>query len=230
MEKKNIIIYVLTIILTIALGVGIGFGVSKLSQNNNEQEVKDNNENIEETEDKDDKSNSDNSTNNIEERNIEVITAVNYVDEYYKKFYIKLPKITGNSETIVKLNNKILNEILPKTYSNPICHAEMEDGCMDKGSSVDYKYLIKDNIVIIYIYSYVPTGGKLAPQSGNGLLNYNYFYDITNDKMLSLAEATDRLKIKDLDGASSSKDLLDECSWMIVENNDVKINYNEGCV
>ena len=83
---------------------------------------------------------------------------------------------------------------------------------MDKGSSVDYEYLIKENIVIIYINSFVPEGVHSAPAAGSGQFSANYFYDITNDRILTLDEGTDKLNIKDS---------IHWCSSMIIENNQI---------
>lgn len=124
--------------------------------------------------------------------NISVADAVNYSDGYYQLFKVKLPKIVGNTKTIDELNAKILNEVLPKTYSDVAAHTEVKSA-MDKGSMYDYKYIIKNNILIIYIYSSVPEGGSVIPATGGGLESISYYYDITNDKILSIGEAAKAL-------------------------------------
>lgn len=214
MEKKNTGLVVLVVVLAL-LVVGLGGFIiyDKALSKDNKITENDNNKN-----------------ENINDNNISVENSVDYVDEYYKLFNVKLPKIVGNTKKIDELNNKILNDILPRTYSHSICHAMMEDNCMNKGSSVDYKYLIKDNIVIIYIYSFVPDGGTSVPASGGGLFFYNYFYDIENDNILNISEAAEKLGIKDLDGANTYDDLINGCSSIIIENDNLVVDYNEGCV
>lgn len=162
--------------------------------------------------------------------NISVEDSVNYIDSYYKKFSVKLPKIIGETDKINEINTKILNDILPRTYDYPICYTENPDYCVDKGTSVDYKYIIKDDILIIYIYASVPEGGHAVPASGDGLIHKNYFYDIKNDSLLTLSEAAEKLNITDLDGANSYDDLIDNCSWMRIEDDELSIYYNAGCI
>ena len=170
-----------------------------------------------------------NSQTQVSNDTISVLDAVNYTDDYYKLFKVKLPKIVGaNSQVLSKLNDTILNEVLPRTYGHAVCHAEMEDDCMNKGSTVDYSYIVKNNVVAIYIYSSVPDGANAMPASGNGLFYYNYFYDITNDKSLSLGEAAERMNITDIDGANTYSDLNNVCSSMIIKGDTITIDYMEG--
>lgn len=170
--------------------------------------------------------------NNAESKSddsISVSDAVNYTDTYYNLFKVKLPKIEGiNSKTVTEINEKILNDVLPRTYAHVICHAEGEDNCMDKGSTVNYSYAVKNNIVAIYVYSSVPNGANAMSASGDGLFYYNYFYDISNDKVLNLGEAAEKMGITDIDGASTYEDLNNVCSSMIIEGDTITLDYMEG--
>jgi len=137
-------------------------------------------------------------TNQVKVKEISVVDAVNYIDGYYNLFKVRLPRIVGNSETVDELNEKILNESLRRTTGDPVCHALTEKDnpvAMDKGSIHDYKYIIKDNILIIYIYSSVPDGGTDIPATGGGLWYSSYCYDISNDKIISTGEAAKILNL-----------------------------------
>jgi len=144
--------------------------------------------------------------NNEQTNNTATITvedAVNYVDGYYRLFKVKLPKVVGNTDTIEKLNLKILNEVLPFTYADVVCHAETDKTAMDKGSIYDYKYSIDNNILVIYVFSTVPEGGSVIPATGGGLNYFSYHYDIINDKILSVGETAEILKLE-LEGLKTS--------------------------
>lgn len=170
-------------------------------------------------------------SNNIESKDISVVDAVNYSDGYYNLFKIKLPKINGNTKTIAELNAKILNDVLPRTYSDVVGHATIEEA-MDKGAFYDYKYIIKNNILIIYIYSSVPEGGSLMPTTGGGLEHCSYYYDIVNDKILTISEVANKLSLnlsglKTLEGTDiKSYSKLEENGYIItINNNDLKLEF-----
>ncbi len=218
-NKTLVGVLVLFIILTLAFGGYIVYNKviakpnSIVAEQNNNTENRDNQNEI-----KTDTSDS-----------ISILDAVNYTDSYYNLFKVKLPKITGvDSKTITELNETILNEVLPRTYAHAICHAEAEDDCMNKGSTVNYSYAIKNNIVAIYIYSSVPNGANAMPASGDGLFYYNYFYDILNDKTLNLGDATEKMGITDIDGANTYNDLNNVCSSMIIKGDAITVDYMEG--
>ena len=163
--------------------------------------------------------------------NITVEDAVNYTDGYYHLFKVRLPKVNGNTNIIKELNQKILDEVLPITYSDVASHAIISES-LDKGSEYDYRYIIKDNILVIDVYSTIPDGGSVVPASGGGLHEFSYYYDITNDKILTLSEASSKLSLSlngltALDGTSiSSYDELEKNHYMItISNNDLKLEF-----
>lgn len=147
----------------------------------------------------------------IENTNISIGDAINYVDEYYKMSRIKLPQLVGKAENISTLNSKILNEVLPKTYFGSICYS-IDANCMSKGIIFNYKYKVEKNILVIYIYSSLPTGGNGAPSSNEGLDMMSYFYDIANDKILTLSEAATKLGLK-----------VESNNIIIIENDILKV-------
>lgn len=161
---------------------------------------------------------------------ISVIDAVNYSDEYYKNFKVQLPKIVGNSSEISKLNDKILNEILPQTYSAPIIHGITNEEQMSKGSEVKYKYLIEKNILIIYIYEEVPNGGSAILASNSGLFDNTYYYDIENDKISTISEVAEKLEldISQINNSSNQKinsyKELETCGAKISINNNNELS------
>ena len=96
----------------------------------------------------------------------------------------------------------------------------------------DYKNIIKNNILVIYIYSSIPEGGSGSPQSGGGLQEFSYYYDIVNDKILKLLEAASKLSLNlnvltTLDGTSiNSYDELENNHYMItIDNNDLELKF-----
>ncbi len=158
---------------------------------------------------------------------ISIADAVNYTDGYYNIFNVKLPKIVGkNSKNISKLNDTILNEVLPSTYGHVACHAILDNECMNEGSTVDYRYIIKNNVVAIYVYSSVPNGAKAVPATGDGLFKYNYFYDIKNDKILTFDEAAIKMGIT----LNYDRDIENACHYMTINKDMETVEViNFGC-
>ena len=198
--KLNVLICLL-IIMVIAI-VTMGYYMYKMynKKEDNSQAGKLNNQisNVEQAKDNVDETSKTDEKEQKESKEISVVDAVNYTDGYYDLFKVKLPRIVGNTETIEKLNSKILNEVLPLTYDDVVCHATTENEqtiAMSKGSIHDYTYIIKDNILIIYIYSTVPEGGTKIETTEDGLIQHSYYYDITNDKILSIDEVANKLKL-----------------------------------
>lgn len=89
-------------------------------------------------------------------------------------YYVKLPKLTINSNNAEHLNEKILNDFSPME----------KDKKTFKGvgsTHIDYTYYIKDNIIFIIITD------EHSNNRGSGWTKYyGYYYDITNDEELSL--------------------------------------------
>lgn len=204
------------------------------SKNNIIQADKDNDcKNTIQTE-KDNDKNNDNELNEIKSNDISVVDALDYSDGYYQLFKVKLPKIVGNTETIEKLNFKMLNEILPLTYCDVVTYSDTRDTeevSMDKGSIYNYRYAIENDILIIYIYSSVPEGGSVMPASWSGLNSKGYYYDISNDEILTIGEAASKLEL-DLDGLETidhnsitSYDELEEAGYYIsIYNNKLELS------
>ena len=128
------------------------------------------------------------------------ITYNTYVDDV--KIYLTLPKIVGDTDEIQNLNKQILNEIVPRfagyvssfhsdraeSSSRKISEqGDCDDDCyvLSKGEKTSYKYLEKNNILVIYIKCEVPEGGTALPASGGGMCSQSYFYDIENDKIIT---------------------------------------------
>lgn len=250
-EKKSIkvglgtvISIFIIILLVVALGIVYYLGFVKNKQEiialKDEINVLSNKSDSSQSEKGEVKTNNSNNvakSNNSETNDISVVDAVDYSDGYYQLFKIKLPKIIGNTETIDELNKKILNEVLPLTYADVACHAVTEDNlekygeptAMDKGSIYDYKYIIKNNILVICIYSSVPEGGSVIPATNGGLEYISYYYDIANDKILSMGEAARllELNIKGLEKADGETiktyDELEYNYIIQIEGNEIKL-------
>jgi len=222
-EKKSIhiglgtVVCIFIIFLLILSNIGILYYYQNLFNNNSKVALKSNTTNANSTKD--------NNQITQDSSNITVADSVNYTENYFQMFKVKLPKIVGNTKTIDELNSKILNEVLPCTYSHSISHAEQAES-MDKGSIYDYSYTIKNDILVIYIYSSVPQGGSAMPATGGGLNQFSYCYDINNDKILSVSETAEKLKIS-LDGIETlegnpvtSYEELDEYNFYLAVSND----------
>ena len=155
-------------------------------------------------------------TNDTNVGSITVEDAVNYTDSYYSMFKVKLPKVTGNTKAIQELNQKILNEVLPRTYSEVISHAMIPE-TLDKGSTYDYQYLIKNDILLIYIKCSAPAGSTLS----NSLPDFAYYYDIANDKILTISEAASKTGL--ISAENTPEDL--NRYIIIIENNELKLQF-----
>lgn len=175
-------------------------------------------------------------SNEAKNSTISVEDAVNYKDGYYNLFNIRLPRIIGNTNTVSELNKKILNNVLRRTYQDFAMHALTKDEKLtvfDKGAIYDYKYIIKDDILIIYVYSYKPEGSSnYFPASGNGTNEFNFYYDIINDKELSTSQVAKKLNIslnsitKYTDEKVNSYEELDDSNYnfiMRIEQNEIKL-------
>ena len=164
--------------------------------------------------------------------NISITDAVNFTDGYYNMFKIKLPKIVGNSKTIEELNTKILNEQFPKTYDCIIGKASVPEA-YENGAITEYKHIIKNNVLVIYIYTGFPAGSKVVGKSGTSGANGSYYYDIKNDKILSVGQAAKALEMK-IEGMTSkdekkleSYEDLDQCNdySIIIDENELKFQF-----
>ena len=210
MEDKNtikvslgtVVCIFIIILLIVALGVFYYFGFVK-----NKEEITalkdkvntlDNKNTIQsekvETKTSDVNSNNVQSSKN-ESKDISVADAVNH--EYSTNdvtFKVKLPKIVGKSTAIDELNKEILNKWIPGTYSAIDARKENK-AYFSKGLITTYRYIIKNNILVIYVYDDVPEGGSGIPATNNGIESNIYCYDIENDKVLTIEETAKKLNL-----------------------------------
>ena len=164
-----------------------------------------------------------------EKKEITVVDAVNYVDGYDKLFKVRLPKVVGNTDTIETLNKKILDEVLPRTYFYSVAHASVPES-FNKGTEMEYKYLIKDDILVIYIYTTIPEGSAVTGGSGKPEIEASYYYDIQKDKILSVSDAAEKLELdideietKEGQKISSYSDLEDNNIEIVIYNDVLKL-------
>ena len=132
----------------------------------------------------------DNTSSNIENSEIAVIDAVNCKINVSDgvNFKVRLPKISGNSKVIDQLNEAILNEALHSINWHVYNFAGNEGKYYSKGTVTEYCYIIKDDVLLIYIFDDVPKGGTALPASNMGLWDRLFGYDIKDDKILSVEE------------------------------------------
>ncbi len=127
-----------------------------------------------------------------QKNDVEVVEAVNYT---YEKLKVKLPKIQNGGTNAEKLNKKILNEIVPVTYSR----AQYNDDVIEYGKdgfTVKYDKVIKNNIIAIYV-SIIENSGSEYQGTGDGIVRFNYFYDIKNDKELNFDDGVKKMGIEE---------------------------------
>jgi len=218
----------LIVVLAIALIASVGYIIYDYSNEKSNSYEANNTEKQNNQENKLDKSDPNESNkseaSSLDKDAISVTDATSFTaDEVFK---VTLPKINGNTKTIQTLNKQILNEALPRTYGYVTCRQNMQS-CMNKGATIDYGYVIKNQVVALDVRSTIPEDGVPVPASGGGLFEYNYFYDITSDKLLKLGEAAQKMGITDLDGAKSYDDLNNSFSYMKIENGQAKITFSE---
>ena len=152
------------------------------------------------------------------------------------KKYHYLLNITDNinitDESIVKIQNKkILDEVLVRATRATLCNVEVTS-CFNKGLTTTYEYLVKNDVVALYIYTVLPEGGKGQPASGNGLYKYIYFYNIKTDKIIEkYSEAARLMEVQDL-GIAKNYDDLDNygCINYSITNGTLKLVAEEQCV
>lgn len=126
--------------------------------------------------------------NPVVEEKIDVVDGVSYSDSYYDgKIKVTIPKFTGSSSNLEKLNKQMAEDILKDAYGGAVALAGDFGDYGKDGFTTDYEYVEKNNIIAIYATTRA-NGGKY-PGSGDGVKRYNYFYDIKNDKVLTLVEA-----------------------------------------
>lgn len=156
-----------------------------------------------------------------------VVDGISFVYEYDNETKITVPTILGTTDTIKSINNKIHKEVLSRIISD-LGYVYFD---MDHEPSYctpfkhEYKTLTKNDIIVIYAYSYDSNGKACGfPASGGGMYSYNYFYDIKNDKELNISEAAKALGITNLDNATSYDNLKDNaCAIIKVENGNLEV-------
>lgn len=163
------------------------------------------------------------------EEKIGVETAIKYVDGYFSKIVVEIPKITSTKPGAIALNEKMIEEVVKDTYGYA---AELSNNGCENGVEVKYDYLIKDNIIAIYIVGNEGNVCGLA-QSGDGVDEYNYFYNLDTDKELTLIEALPLLGYTKDDlkqfNLNSFEDLNDGCSNYVIKNGKGKLTF-EYCM
>lgn len=237
MEVKKNVNIVLIILLIISLCAAGGFGYMW---------YKGKNVSCPKCEDKvfDDKSND----------KVNVVDAVNTISQYFgtdsrNKIKIVIPKIIGGGDNSEKLNKKILDNVI-SSIMRPIEAYTPGKERLENGDvaniNVKYKSLVKNDIVSILIII------ELDPwnASGGGIFQYNYFYDVKNDKIITATEAlekdgyTDERYLKEitecydeghneikctLDHIKKQINGLDTCDYVDIDNNSLKVHYEGVC-
>lgn len=160
-------------------------------------------------------------------------------------YEIKIPSIIGPGANIESLNQKMATVILDQCDTNVAAIYESqryESQAFNKGFKIYYEYLIKNNILIIFINQILPEGGEgnILMQSGD-YWEASYYYDIQNDQILTVGEAAKKLNIKldkvVIDEIDDGEDIVIEIKTyedleqngfqLIVDNNQIKLLYHD---
>lgn len=189
-------------------------------------------------------------------KKIEVVDAANTISEYFgtdsgNKIKIVIPKIVGGGDNAEKLNKNMLDDVISKIIL-PIedCDtSENPKGCENgyvADINVKYKSLIKNDIVNILIIV------QLNPwnASGDGTFEYNYFYDIKNDKIITATESLDKNGYTDekylneftkchgedyeevkctLEHIKNTINEKNNCTYIDINNENLKVHFDDFC-
>ena len=188
-------------------------------------------------------------------KDVKVVDAYTATDlnDPYKDAVIKIPKIDGNTQTILALNYKIMTDALSNIskYKDFMVNqmGEVENGKIKIAKDAEedivasffdcyklyyYKYETKkigDVIIIQVLYELDPTHKYVSSSlncwnASGSSANRNdfYFYDVANDKVLTFAEGAERVKAK-FDSDSQCKKYTD-INTMINKNYSVSGKFN----
>ena len=193
--------------------------------------------------DTDEKQNDDNKGSNdvsTNEKEVKVEVATEYEYSVYARgisqksetekegttlFKVKLPKIVNGTLDAEKLNKKMLADASKNVADAVKCREELYP-CFGEGLTTSYEYLIKNNVLAIYIYESTPSGNIGVGTSGNGLDKSIYFYNIKTGKIIDkISEAARLMEIKDLGEVKNYSD-LDNCGTIdySIKNGVLSIN------
>ena len=100
---------------------------------------------------------------------------------------LDIPYITSNKENAIKINNEI-QKMMEEKFGNLLNDFENESKNV-ADATAEYGYVIKNNIIYMDVTVYY---NKVGCSSGSSK-SKNYFYDINNDKILSLQEGFESL-------------------------------------
>lgn len=205
-KKFLTIIVILSVLLVGSLGY-ITYDKLSDKQDNTNEVKNDNKENKDNKDNKDDKTKDDTTkgdnkdSQTKDDKDNQVKTEVKVETSYTKKGTVKgpseseyenydvemdinVPKLTGNTKVTESINKKIQNNI----YDNEIKSLNSKV----RGYSVNYNYIIKNDIVLLDLVA------STSIFEGSGYTDrYNYFYDIKNDKELTLLEAMKKIGLSE---------------------------------
>lgn len=176
---------------------------------------------------------------------VSVIDATSISPQYFglsstDKIKITLPKIIGGKVNAETLNKEILDEVMNKSVVI-LGYSTNENTDLN----VSYKSLIKNDIVYILII--------VKTNSLNNTLTsfyYNYFYDIKNDKIITATESLDKNGYNDekylkeftkcygedfeevkctLEHIKNTINEKDNCTYIDIDNNNLKVHFEDFC-
>ena len=230
-NKKNSILIVITLIVTLILCGGIAYLAFSLGKESKEcPEVNDKTENKEEVKQEETQKPS-------EDKKEEVVK-----EELKIEINSQVPVIISTKTGAKTLNEKMIKTAMETQhelgYALGFCEGDMSNSSNEnsaqackKGLPLKSDYEIKNGIIAIYMNS----KATVWYASGSGKLTYNYFYDIKNDKELTMKEALPLMgyTVEDLkqQNVSSFEQLeTDTVTYYTIENGKGKITvYYTGC-
>lgn len=245
MEKGKSVNVILIILLVVLLFVACGFGYMWYK-----------NKNVSCPKCEEASVSKDDSGGETVNKKIEVVDAANTISEYFgndgsNKIKIIIPKIVGGGNNAEKLNKNMLDDVISKIIL-PIedCDtSENPKGCENgyvADINVKYKSLIKNDVVNILVIV------QLNPwnASGDGTFEYNYFYDIKNDKIITATESLDRNGYTDekylndftkcygddfeevkctLEHIKNTINEKNNCTYIDMDNDNLKVHFEDFC-
>ena len=123
----------------------------------------------------------------------------------------------------MKKNNKKKNNNYLKSFYSKKTYQRIENKINLLGVNYKYNAVTKNDIIVMNIYSVV--NDCAIPRSGDGSWFESYYFDIKNDKELTVGEAAKALEIKNLDNAKSYEELdgAESCAVIKINNGNLEV-------
>ena len=109
--------------------------------------------------------------------------------EIYKTVDIRIPKIISEKENAKKLNKMMIEENVNESELDQTINDIRNNRPSNVLTKISYDYIAKSNILIMILEKQIGTDAN----AGTSYSLINYFYDVENDKILTMKETLDKL-------------------------------------